>query len=368
MKRMSILALSGVLAMASAAGLALGQDAAAPAAKPTAAASALKVGDAAPSLSVEKFVKGEPVTGFEKGRVYVVEFWATWCGPCIAQMPHITALQREYKDRGLTVVGVNVWEDREDPYSDETLKKVQTFVGDMGDRMGYTVAFDGGAKKTDNAFMKAAGRGGIPCAFVIDQKSTVAWIGHPAMMEPVLEDVIAGKWDTATSPKKIDDAYKAFGKAGKLAETDAKAAVEAWAQAEKDFPLVAKAVLDRKFHAFLDAKQFETAYAAGALLVDKAIARKDSMALNDVAWTIVDPEGQVDNRNYDLAMKAATEADKLTSNKDPYILDTLARVHFAKGDKAKAVELQKKAIANVKAGEKELKSQLEDVLKEYEGK
>src|SRR5687768_10072414 len=62
---------------------ALAQDSATPAAPPTvkapkneASLPKLKVGDKAPPLSIEKWVKGEPITGFEKGRIYVVEFWA----------------------------------------------------------------------------------------------------------------------------------------------------------------------------------------------------------------------------------------------------------------------------------------------------
>ena len=60
----------------------------------------LQIGDAAPELKVEKWVKGDPVTTFEKGKVYVVEFWATWCPPCIKSIPHLTELQKQYKEKG----------------------------------------------------------------------------------------------------------------------------------------------------------------------------------------------------------------------------------------------------------------------------
>ena len=102
------LAIVTAAALVAASGAVAQDTATKPAGQPAAKAEAKKklaVGDRAPALTVEKWVKGEPVTGFEKGKTYVVEFWATWCGPCIASMPHLSALQKEYKDK-VTIIGV----------------------------------------------------------------------------------------------------------------------------------------------------------------------------------------------------------------------------------------------------------------------
>ena len=138
---------------------------------------ALDVGDKMPALSVKQWVVGRPVTAnLVRGKVVVVEFWATWCGPCRTTIPHLNKLHEKYRDKQVVVCGIT----REDANT------VKPFLKQVP--MKYHVGVDTG--KTHELYMK--GIPGIPHAYVVDQSGKVAWHGHPmAGMDQVVEKLVA---------------------------------------------------------------------------------------------------------------------------------------------------------------------------------
>src|SRR5260370_41807928 len=116
----------------------------------------IKVGDPAPKIQNGKWVQGDPVKELKEAKTYLVEFWATWCGPCRVSIPHLNEIHNQFKDKGLVVIGQDCWE------KDESL--VAPFLEVMGDKMSYRVALDDkeGSKqgKLAGNLMAAAGRNG----------------------------------------------------------------------------------------------------------------------------------------------------------------------------------------------------------------
>ncbi len=175
-------------------------------APPTEATPVLAAGSPAPPLTVDAWVKGDAVKAFEPGKVYVVEFWATWCGPCVRNIPNLSALQNQYPE--LTVIGVAASErptkkPAEGVVDDGRLATVQKFVESRGDGMNYRVAFDGDASM-GRAWMLAAKQRSIPWACIVDGTGTIAWMGHPELMDREIARVMKANkpaGDTPAPPK-----------------------------------------------------------------------------------------------------------------------------------------------------------------------
>jgi thiol-disulfide isomerase/thioredoxin len=325
----------------------------------------LKVGDPAPKLQTGKWIQGDPVKEFQKGKAYIVEFWATWCGPCRASIPHLNEIYTKYKDKGLIVIGQNCWENDE--------KLVAPFVEKMGDKMTYRVALD---DKTDNkkgamaeTWMAAAGRNGIPSAFLIDTKGTIAWIGHPmALPEKVLEEVLAGTFDVKAAAAKYDRQQKNEAKLNTawmqinqaIRQKNWDEASEKLADAEKLIPEEDRDSLDMVRLNILYGKQdYPAAYKLVAKLSDAQ--KGNAMLQNQLAWQIATEDG-IKDRDLALAEKVARRGVEASNSKDASIMDTLARVLFMRGQKDEAIALQEKAVASA---EGDLKDQLQQTLDGY---
>ena len=114
----------------------------------------------------------------KSGKPVLVDFWAVWCGPCIAAMPHLSELQKSHPE--VVVVSCAASERGKDEAS--KIAKVKEFVSGKGDGMAYRVAYIGDREKMSKPWMQAAGQNGIPCAFIV-KGGTVQWIGHPMAMD-----------------------------------------------------------------------------------------------------------------------------------------------------------------------------------------
>jgi thiol-disulfide isomerase/thioredoxin len=159
-----------------------------------ATAATLKVGDPAPTKLPTAFIKGTKVSAFDPKKAYLVEFWATWCGPCKESIPHLTELQANLKDSGLTVIGVHV---------PKGVTEADAFVKQMGKKMDYTVAKDT-TGAVEKAWLVAAEQNGIPCSFVV-VGGKVAFIGHPGnLTEAKVKELIAAGATSSTPDPKAD--------------------------------------------------------------------------------------------------------------------------------------------------------------------
>lgn len=164
--------------------------------QPATSASTLSVGDVAPPLKVFKWIKGEPVTEFKNGHVYIVEFGATWCGPCAAAIPELSAVSRKFRGKA-TVISAFVMEYNDDPSNTSNpsyVNRVEKYVARRGDQMDYRVAVDDPSKTLEQSWLKATKKVGIPHTFVIDKEGRIAWIGsNPKLLDGVIDAVVNDK-------------------------------------------------------------------------------------------------------------------------------------------------------------------------------
>jgi thiol-disulfide isomerase/thioredoxin len=322
----------------------------------------LKIGDKAPPVKATKWwqgkEQGKEITSFAEGRVYVMEFWAIWCGPCIAMMPHMSELQTQYKDKA-TFIGFTSKDNR-----GNNLERVQAFVEKRGPKLGYLFAYaDDG--ETNKAYMEASGQSGIPCCFVIDKAGKIAYIGHPMYLDVILPKVVEGKWTEADLEtikgieKEVNAVFEGF-------RGDAEAALKTLAGFEKKYPALAHIpyFTAPKIDLLLKAKKYDEAAKVAEEAVAKAVKAEDPGPVGNLSRMLLSPKAQTPKEMAPVALKAAEAVHKMAGEKDPVALFFVAQGHFANGDRAKAKDFGAKALAA--ATNDDLKKEIEGLIKRYD--
>ncbi|WP_367871528.1 redoxin family protein [Luteolibacter sp. Populi] len=295
------------------------------------------------ALGKSEWFKGEAPATWEPGKVYMIECWATWCGPCIAAIPHVDALYDKYSEKGFRVIGMNVWEERP---GDEKKpgEKIKDFLKEKGDGMSYPVAMAAKDGDFDKEWLKPGEVRGIPHAFIV-KNGKVVLTTHPAQLT---EATIEGLLEGGDAETKI------------LAEIEAKKAKqERTTKSMKDFQ-AASAAKDvagmEKAMAEIGTLDPNSPYGA-SMLVDLAVAKKDwSGAEAQIGKLRGKPAAlMVTMQAARAALKDETPAgfrkavaeemaEALGSQPQPVLNTTLAKLQWSLGEKEAAVATAKKGL------------------------
>ncbi len=139
------------------------------------AAIGLNVGNLAPDFTLDDLEGGKVRLSDLRGSAVFINFWATWCPPCRAEMPEIEAVHQKYKDKGVVVIGVDIME------SESTVRR---FI----QQGGYTWTF---AMDTSGEVSAQYNINAIPTSYFIDREGIIRAVNIGAMTKRAMEDKLA---------------------------------------------------------------------------------------------------------------------------------------------------------------------------------
>jgi thiol-disulfide isomerase/thioredoxin len=299
---------------------------------------ALLVGDKAPVFPLDKWIKGGPFNIYDKKKVYLIDFWATWCGPCIAGMKHLTELQKKYKDKGLEVIGAT----SEDAWGN-SYDKVINFIQSRGKEFDYNFAWLPDSYRSDRKYRSViyhpwielaydSSSWALPQIFIVDKEGRIAFIGDGySLTENYLEKILEDSHDIKDERNKY----------------------------------IQKIILDNKildFQNFLAAKNQAESLRAGTEIVNDPNVSAHTLLV--LCESIFDKHTDMQSPELlKLGMKAAKKGVELTGSRSPSQLATLAKAYALLKNRDQAISTLKLAIA---LAESDFKAALEKDLIKYQ--
>ncbi|RVG33205.1 TlpA family protein disulfide reductase [Sinorhizobium meliloti] len=341
----------------------------------------LSVESQAPALKVRDWVRGEPLANFQPGKLYILEFCGTWCGPCVGAMLNLIELQETYKDSGVEVVAVAAHERAAS--SDEARGKLEAWLAKFPE-LNFPVAFDD-TGAMDTLWMKPSFSIGIPRVFVIDRDGYIAFIGHPDKLHDVLPQLLDGTWRTSAQAKATESE--------RIAEDEPKARKHALNKPIRDKFCAACEIGDwktalaaveegialdpndhqwRESHVYLlhhGMRDMETCLAVLWQFVREAIDRGDENWLVTAMIQVIDPE---------IGCQSLPSAERFAMGKElskhilaldlaqcnlpaSLLYPEVARYYYAIGNKDRAVELIETALKSLDGPDPDMHGLKEDL-------
>lgn len=131
-------------------------------------------GEVAPEIIVAKWIDQTPVKLADlRGRVVLLDFWATWCGPCIAAFPHLREWHERFKDKGLVILGITKYYGQAEG---QTVDKDYEFGFLERFKKLYRIPYGIAVADNDDTH-RAYGVQSIPTAVVIDRRGIIRYVG-----------------------------------------------------------------------------------------------------------------------------------------------------------------------------------------------
>jgi thiol-disulfide isomerase/thioredoxin len=308
-------------------------------------------GDRVPDLGeLVEWSHGAPVPSFESERVYVLDFWATWCPPCYPMIDELSALAQHHREDGLVIVGLTIGADLGTP--------LHRFLERESQRIEYTIA-----TARDDDELKAAllhpllnppDDFYLPHLMIIDRSGRLAWVseaGDPKRgFEDALSRVLSGTWnlqaEAARARQMVESAAEGEEQLEEIRELrvagDLDRAATALTRLVSETPSFYSDEAVDLFHQMLCAGRETSAYAFGRELLGGGLEARVPELLRLHRAIILTPG--LETRDLERASTAVRAARRARADEDPDLLYELAKISLLAGDSGEASAFQAEAV------------------------